>query len=278
VRVRVGGQVRPVPLEEYVLASALSEVSPIDETPSTILRIFEVQAVLARTYAAANIGRHRAEGFDLCDDTHCQLYEPGRVGPSRFTAAAKAATIATKGVVLVHDGRPVQALFHADCGGHTADAHDVWGGARLVYLRARSDEQSGAQHRQWTFERPLEAVRTALNGDQRAEVGRHLSAVHVIERDTSGRAMTLELRGERVRRVSGETFRAVLGRVFGPRAVQSTRFTVSIDAGRLQLAGRGFGHGVGLCQAGAAARARRGAAAAAILAAYFPGALLSTPR
>src|SRR5689334_19172717 len=61
LRVRVAGKVVPVPFEEYVLGSALSEVSPVDESPATIARVFEVQAILARTYALSHLGKHRAE-------------------------------------------------------------------------------------------------------------------------------------------------------------------------------------------------------------------------
>src|SRR5262245_48974568 len=72
VKVRSGGRVLSVPIEDYVLGSALSEVSPVGETPATVGRIFELQTILARTYAFAHLGRHAQEGFDLCDGTHCQ--------------------------------------------------------------------------------------------------------------------------------------------------------------------------------------------------------------
>src|SRR5690349_14224969 len=79
IRVRVGNSVRVVPLEEYVAGSALSEASPVNVPAAAVRRIFEVQAVLARTYAAAHPGRHASDGFDVCDTTHCQLYEPDRL-------------------------------------------------------------------------------------------------------------------------------------------------------------------------------------------------------
>ena len=88
---RSGGQIVSVPLDDYVAASILSEVSPLGETPDTVARIFQIQAVVARTYAVFSIGRHHAEGFDLCDSTHCQLYEPGRLKTSRFADVARLA-------------------------------------------------------------------------------------------------------------------------------------------------------------------------------------------
>src|SRR5262245_16022332 len=74
IKVRTGGRIVSVDLESYVLDTILSEVSPLNESESVISGIFEVQAVVARTYAVSRIGRHRDEGFDLCDSTHCQVY------------------------------------------------------------------------------------------------------------------------------------------------------------------------------------------------------------
>src|SRR5262245_60525860 len=63
VTVRTAGHIDTVALEDYVLGSALAEVSPVDQPPGAVERIFEVQAVLARTYAAGHLGKHRSEGF-----------------------------------------------------------------------------------------------------------------------------------------------------------------------------------------------------------------------
>ena len=70
MRVRVAGAVVQVPLEDYVLGTALSEVTPVGESARVATRVYEVQAVIARTYAASQVGRHAAEGFDVCDSTH----------------------------------------------------------------------------------------------------------------------------------------------------------------------------------------------------------------
>src|SRR5215208_6975997 len=76
--------VRRVPLEDYVRATIISEFAPASGEPATVERMFEVQAVIGRTYAIANLGRHGADGFDLCATTHCQLFEPSRVSASRW--------------------------------------------------------------------------------------------------------------------------------------------------------------------------------------------------
>lgn len=275
VRVRTGGRVISVPLEEYVLATALSEVSPVNEAPATTTRIFEVQAIIARTYVVAHLRRHADEGFDVCDTTHCQIYQPGRISTSRFADAARAAVETTRGVVLTYGDRPAEALFHADCGGHTASASDVWGGPAVPYLVGESDEVPDDTHRTWQVSLGADRLREALATRTRAELGRRLRDIRVSERDESGRAEAIALEGDHTVTVRGESFRAAVTREFGPQALQSTHFDVTRSGGNFVFNGRGYGHGVGLCQVGAAARARRGESIDEILAAYFPGASLA---
>jgi stage II sporulation protein D len=278
IRVGTKAGIVSVPLEDYVLASALSEVSPVGEAPDTIARIFDVQTTIARTYAVRHLGRHRAQGFDLCDTTHCQLYEPARVTTSRFAEAARRAVARTAGVVLTLGGRPIEALYHSDCGGHTSAAEDVWGGGAVPYLVAEPDDVPANTHRHWVFDAPVAKIRAALAADPKSDTGRRLDAITVTARDAGGRAARLEVRGTATRELRGEDLRAVLNRTFGDRAIQSTKFTVRRTGGDFHFDGSGFGHGVGLCQVGAAARARRGDSPAAILQAYFPGVLESSVR
>ena len=278
VRVRLNGRITPVPLEEYVVGTTLAEVGPVGESEPTVALIFDVQSILARTYAASHPGRHREEGFDLCDTTHCQVYQPGRIATSRFSVAARRAAVGTRGQVLVWAGRLTEALFHADCGGHTASADRIWGGAAVPYLVGTRDAVPPATHRKWQFSVPAVRLEQALNANARTRVGRGLTSLRVIDRDGSGRAAQVEIRGESTRVVRGEHVRAALNETFGPRAIMSTLFSVEGHDGEYRFEGMGFGHGVGLCQVGAAARARRGEPVGAILAAYFPGARVISTR
>ena len=99
-----------------------------------------------------------------------------------------------------------------------------------------------------------------------------------MERDRGGRAVLVALRGTRESRVRGEDLRAVLGRVFGPKSIQSTSFAIERDGSRFVFSGRGYGHGVGLCQAGALARLKAGARPEQVLARYYPGTRLVVLR
>jgi SpoIID/LytB domain protein len=271
VKVRRGGRIETVPLEDYVLGSVLAEVSPVNEAPVTVARIFEVQAVLARSFAAANVGRHGAEGFDLCDTSHCQMYDPARVRTSRFAVPATDAVRRTAGILLVYGHRTADAFFHADCGGHTAAADAIWGGSPVPYLHPMTDDVRSGTHRRWRLQVTTEQARQILNADRRTQAGTWLRGIEVRQRDVSGRALEIAILGTEPRIVRGEDLRAILNRRLGDRAIQSTRFSVRASGGQVLFEGTGFGHGVGLCQVGAAARARRGESLEQIVAAYYQG-------
>jgi stage II sporulation protein D len=178
----------------------------------------------------------------------------------------------TAGAVLWYEGRPAEAVFHADCGGHTSAAVRVWGGTTAPYLRAvRDDGPAAAAHAAWVFEAGFDEVRDALNADPRTRVGARLDWIRIVERDEAGRVALAAVQGERHPMVTGDVLRDVLSRTFGSRSIRSTWFDVARDGSRLRFSGRGFGHGVGLCQAGALARIRAGARPAEVLAVYFPG-------
>lgn len=268
--------VRDIPLEEYVTVTALSEVHPARGDDAVAARMFEVQAVIARTYALSNRGRHAKEGFDLCSNTHCQVYDGARAKTSRWSAAARTAVKKTAGAVIWFADAPARAVFHADCGGHTSNAAAVWGGLGPAYLAAiRDSGPAGSAHAGWTFEPTVAAVLGALNADQRTAVGARLDRIEIAGRDAAGRAEKILLRGTRTFVVRGEVFRDVLTRRLGVRTIRSTLFSVKKTRDTFVFEGKGFGHGVGLCQAGALARLKAGAAAAEVLAHYFPGTRVS---
>jgi stage II sporulation protein D (peptidoglycan lytic transglycosylase) len=263
--------VRDVPLEDYVAAAAVAEVHP-DGGDRMAARVFEVQAVIARTYALSNRGRHARDGFDLCSTTHCQLYDPGRLGTSRWTATVREAVSRTAGEILWFDNAPARALFHADCGGHTSNASAVWGGTAPAYLAgSRDGGPAESAHVEWTFDTTAAALRRALDADTRTDVGATLDRIDVAGRDAAGRAELITLRGSRTFVVRGEVFRDAMSRAFGVKSIRSTLFTVKKSKDRFVFSGKGYGHGVGLCQAGALARLRAGESVEQVLSFYFPG-------
>jgi len=245
-----------LPDEEYLPGTVALEAR--GEHPEAL----KAQAVLARTFVARG-ARHAAEGFDLCDLTHCQTYR----GADGETEKARAATAATASEVLTVDGKTADVYFTAVCGGATADAADVWGERRAHLRSVPCDACRGARDFSWTAEVALADLDAALDGNGR------LTGLTVVERGAGGYARAVRLDGTG-RPLSGEQLRVALGRALGWGVVKSARFTVERRGARLRFAGRGFGHGVGLCEAGAAELARRGLGYREILARYFPGAIV----
>ena len=279
VKVTEGGrsEIRRVALEDYVRAAVISEFAPPSGEPELVERMLEVQAVISRTYALANLSRHARDGYDLCSTTHCQLFEPGRLRTSRWSLAAADATAQTSGQILWYAGAPAATLFHADCGGHTSRSSDVWGGEGRPYLVSLADDGPAQEaHGTWQFDAAIAQVRAALNADPRTRVGARLDGLTVLDRDDAGRAERVALHAAHDRIVRGEDLREVLSRTFGAHSIKSTWFDIQRDHNTLHFEGRGFGHGVGLCQAGALARLRAGARLPAVLQRYFPGTRLIT--
>lgn len=268
--------VREVGLDAYAAAVALGEFSPAAGEVSAVERMFEVQTVVSRTYAAAHRGRHASEGFDLCATTHCQIYEPGRLDTSRWADAARRAAAATAGRLLLFDGRPADALFHADCGGRTSAAVDVWGGQGFPYLRARADLGVAAEaHRVWEYTTTLERLAAALADAGLIARGQRVTGLSVEARDEAGRATAVGFPGTAAPPARGTAVREACTRAFGARAVRSTRFSVTTSGGAVTFTGTGFGHGVGLCQVGAFARLQAGSSLDAVLTFYYPGTTLT---
>jgi stage II sporulation protein D len=261
-----------VPLEDYVQATILSEFAPASGNPAIVERMLEVQAIVSRTYVLAQLSRHGADGFDVCATSHCQIFQPSRLQTSRWGPASAAAVDATSGWILWYNGAPATALFHADCGGHTSNAVDIWGGRGVPYLVGISDDGPASDaHSSWRYEAASETVRHALNADPRTRVGARLDGIQVLDRDPAGRAEHVLLRAAQQLTVRGEDLRDVLARALGTRTIRSTWFDIRRERGAYVFEGRGFGHGVGLCQAGALARISAGANAPAVLSRYYPG-------
>lgn len=271
---RAGTRVLSLPLDEYVLGAVRAELLPATLHGDPASPMLEVQAIVSRTYAVANLGRHAAEGFDLCDTTHCQVYRGPTAAEGAADPAARA-VVATRGEVITHLGRVIQAVFHADCGGHTASAASVWGGGDAPYLTSVADWFCSRRAQpEWICAHDAAAWAAALNADERTSVGARLDTIEVAGRDASGRALLISLAGSRTITVRAEVFRGVVNQAFGQPSIRSTRFTIANRGPRVMISGVGLGHGVGLCQTGAELRARAGQTPASIIAHYFPGTLI----
>lgn len=256
-------------LEDYVAEVVASEALP--GTPREALRAL---AVVVRSYALAAPPRHA--GGARCDLAHCQLLRGG--GADRAHAAgARAAARATAGEVLrLPDGGVAAAPFHAACGGHTADPREAFGGEGTG---AAAVADPGCPPERWRAAPDpaalAAAVRAALAASDpagAAAVPARLRAADLAVRGGAGGWVTQVVGADGGWALGGDAFARAADASAGRGVVRSSRFRLAGGTGRPVLEGAGRGHGVGLCQAGAARRARAGQGYREILGAYFPGA------
>ena len=226
-------------------------------------------AITARTFAMANRNRHRTEGFDLCDTTHCQVVRPA-------TATTRKAAEATTGRMLLHQGQPAFVFYSAWCGGHTELASQVWPGA-VDYARGSSiDDDACDDEPAWTSEVRADDIERALKAAGLR--GSRLRDLRVLARNDSERVARIRVEGFTPSEMSGHEFRMAVGRVAGWQSIKSTAFDVDRTGTGYRFRGRGFGHGVGLCVIGAGKRAAAGATTEQILRFYFPGLTVGAAR
>jgi len=264
------GTVTRLEIEEYVVGSILAEADIRDLDRTTIERVVQTQAILARTYALANRNRHQSDGFDLCSTTHCQVYRSTEHLSPRNADISRFAATSTAGLVITHSGIPINAVFHADCGGSTSNSEVAWGGITPPYLRAVDDSFCLLDNPvSWQFTASQKELLATLNTDARTRIGNQLHGFQISEKDGSGRVQQLLVHSDESSKLRGEVFREVITRRFGPNSLKSTRFTVRRQGNDFIFEGRGWGHGIGLCQRGAAARARAGQAPSQILNHYY---------
>ena len=259
--VRVARGDGKVPVESLEIDDYVAEVVAGESDPKAGDAALQALAITVRTYALANRERHAAEGFDLCDTTHCQVLRPATPGSRRAASA-------TTGRVLLANGRLAPVFHSAWCGGHPERPSDVWPGAP-DHGRTPPADDACAGEPEWTSELKATDLERAF-----AAAGLHggsLRDLRIAARNRTGRVARVRIEGWAPSELSGQEFRTLVGRHLGWQHVKSTLFELHRTASGYRITGRGFGHGAGLCVLGAGRRAARGETADAILSFYFPG-------
>lgn len=224
--------INTVELNHYVAGVIESEIGNVKND-----QLLKVQAVISRTYALKHLDRHKAEGFELCDQVHCQVYH----GKARFNTMILPAVDSTHYEVIKDENNElIEAVFHANCGGQTVNSEDVWSKKRS-YLRSVVDTFCITE-KQATWTKELDKQRW-LN---------YLSTM-------SGRATTEACEFSNPQRLTVLPCCSVntedLRNEF---KLRSTFFDVVESHSQVILKGRGFGHGVGMCQEGSIRMAKLG--------------------
>jgi stage II sporulation protein D len=248
--------VNELDLEDYVAAVVGSEVPPT--WPADALK---AQAVAARTFAVAQkvaqgAGARAHLGASVLDQVYKGTAHPA---PPALQAARE-----TAGEVLTFGAAPIAAYFSASCGGVSEDGEAAFHltAGTTPYLRAGDRDED---EREWTARVPLRELSHALH----ERLGGDVRGLSIAARTSSGRVNTL-----RVVTSSGtKSLPAVeLRQLLGYQRLPSLLFEVKAGSSEVVFQGRGSGHGVGLCQYGARARALHGQGYREILAHYYPGA------
>lgn len=245
-----------VPIEAYVARVLVGEALP-ESRPAAL----EALAVAIRTYTFVNMGRHAGEGFDLCDQTHCQVMRTS-------TSVAERASLTTAGRVLVYKGTPANIYYSASCGGRTEKPSNVWPGADdPPYLPSRHDDGCGGAPG-WSAELRRGDLQRAFSA---AGYSGALRNMRIAARNESGRVARLALDGLVPSEVTGQDLRTVVGRTLGWRRIQSAAFDLRRVGDSFRFTGHGSGHGVGMCVIGSSRLAAAGVTMTDILRRYFPG-------
>jgi stage II sporulation protein D len=250
--------VNELPLEDY-----LAGVLRAESNERWPLEALKAQAVASRTYAAYQRSIAGERPFHILASVAHQMYA-GRVGPE---SPAWTAVRATAGQVLHWEGELFPAFYHTESGGWTEDPRTVFATRNMPGLKAvRCEFSAGSPHYYWQFDLRLADLSEIL---RRHEVGvGAVTAIDVAERTPSLRAVSLLVRGTQgTVRVRGNELR----RMVGYDTLKSTLFAVAVDGEFARFSGRGYGHGVGLCQWGAKGMAEQGYTARQILEFYYQG-------
>jgi stage II sporulation protein D len=254
------------------IESYLYGVIPKEMSPQSPLEALKAQSVAARSFALYQRAKNKSKAYDVSASTGSQVYG----GFSVESAAANRAVDETKGVVMMYKGQPALAYFHANSGGITEDARNVWT-AEIPYLKSIADEPSTkAANIAWSASLSLDALKKALNNNGiRISV---ITKIRILQNSPSGRVTKIAISSPDSEVVmDGNDFRLKID----PAVIKSTLFAISSreDDGNamIRFEGRGFGHGVGMSQGGALVMARDGSTYRDILSHYYQGVEIMEP-
>jgi stage II sporulation protein D len=207
------------------------------------IEYYKVQALMSRTYALKNVKRHEKEGFQLCDGVHCQAYH----NMMRYTPRIQQAVVESAGKVLVDSrNKLVTSYFSANCGGQICDASHVWNNS-VPYVESFIDTFC-VHTRQATWSKKI--LKSKWKAFLETEYG-------VTEKQYGNLIYTFaqnERKAFFIHPSLGVPTRD-LRRKF---KLKSTFFSTHLEGDYVVVEGRGFGHGVGLCQEGAMNMAKSG--------------------
>jgi SpoIID/LytB domain protein len=267
-------------MEDYLLSVISSEMKS-----SASVDLLKAHAVISRSWLLARMEDHSAhDNFDVCADDHCQRYQglTMAVGDRVRTVIDE-----TWGQVLRYQGQLCDTRYSKCCGGKTELFSTCWEDIDYPYLQCVDDpwcdcendeilsqvlndyDQKTLDFHDWTVRYGADELAALVRERTGIDFG-EIQALEPIERGPSGRIKYLRIVGSKRTETVGKELK--IRRALSSSHLKSSAFDVSRDpGGAWVLRGRGWGHGVGLCQIGAAVMAARGFEYRQILQHYYPG-------
>lgn len=234
--------------EKYVAAVVEAEAGP-----SAHIEFYKAQALLVRTYALGHMEKHAGEGFNLCDEVHCQVYKGKSTQNPDILKAAKE----TVGQVVVDTANQlIVGAFHANCGGQTANSGDVWITPQSYLVTVADTYCRSQQSSSWEARIPIQDWRNFLESKG---VNVQSIADAQFAYTSKNREYTYKIGGKEV------PFKDIRSHF----RLRSAYFSIEVSSNHIKLKGRGYGHGVGMCQDGAMQMAKRGILYPQIIQHYF---------
>ncbi|HEX8517677.1 MAG TPA: SpoIID/LytB domain-containing protein [Bacteroidia bacterium] len=231
--------INKVDLEKYI-----SGVVESESGTRTSIEYYKLQSILCRTYLLANLNRHIADGYQVCDDVHCQAY----LSRTKEADIANAVS-ATKGLVVVDsDLNLITAAFHSNCGGQTVNSQDVWS-VSTSYLKSVKDTFCMKMpHAKWQRSIPVEDWKSYLQLKHKYPVDDTVKMNNANNFfQNNGRSIYF----------IDKDLKIPLKVIRADFQLKSTYFSIEQKGANVIFNGRGYGHGVGLCQEGAMKMAKQ---------------------
>ena len=224
--------------------------------------LYEVHAILSRTYARFYKNRHRSEGFELCDQTHCQVFK----GYFEYKPYQQA-ILSTQNIVVLDSvkGDLAELLFHSNCGGQTCASEDVWK-SMLTYCRSVRDTFClSGQQATWQKQISLDIFCNKLN------IGIPIDSI--AQNSLCEAICSFSFSRPEVLNIGNKKFNTIELRT--RLSLKSTWFDWECKGDSVYLFGRGFGHGVGMCQEGAIRMSELGYSPSQIIKHYYRNVIIA---
>ncbi len=243
-------------INEVDLDNYIAGVTEAEAGAKSSQEFYKVQAILARTFALAHINKHITEGYSLCDQVHCQAY----FGKPRDLNINRAVEI-TKGKVVVDENlNLIVAAFHSNSGGQTANSEDVWG-SKTPYLKSIVDTFSTKMpNSKWERRMLTDDWLTYLKIKHNFPIDKQEGKEAALNFNQDMRKIYLEY----------NTSKVPLKNIRADLQLKSTFFSIKkLNNDSILFTGRGYGHGLGMCQEGAMRMVRLGYSYTEVLNFYY---------